>query len=97
MPPLQFIQMPAVELVMLMTIGGAGSTARFIVAVFDKLPGSVTLTTKLLVPTTLESGVPESVPSVPTVNHAGPLTFANASTSPELGSVALVAIVPEEF
>ena len=76
-------------------IGGAAVTVMFIVAVLDRPPGLVALATKLLLPTSPESGVPESKPSVATDSHAGPLTFANVSISPGLGSVALVAIVPE--
>ena len=76
-------------------IGAASVTAMFIVAVSDKPPGSETLTTKALVPVSLENGVPESEPLGATVSQLGPLTFAKVSASLGFGSLALVAMVPE--
>src|SRR5207237_723386 len=71
---------------------GAAVTVTFSVAVFDRLPESVTLTTKVLVPTLAETGVPDKAPLPATLNHAGPLTFANVRVSAGFGSSALVAI-----
>src|SRR5579859_1799843 len=80
---------------MLEMIGAAASTLKFSVAVFDKLPASVTLTTKLFGPTFADTGMPERLPELLTLNHPGPLTSANVRVSPGFGSVALVAIVPD--
>src|SRR5579871_6751282 len=76
-------------------IGEAASTLKFNVAVFDKLPASVTLTTKLFGPTFADTGMPERLPELPTLNQAGPLTRAKVRISPGFGSVALVAMVPD--
>src|SRR5437763_15329843 len=73
----------------------ACSTVIFSVAVPDKLPGSVTLTTNELVPMSAGRGVPETEPAESTLNQAGPLTFAKLRISVGLGSLALVAMVPE--
>src|SRR5579863_6293893 len=78
-------------------IAGADVTGINNVALLERPPESVTLTRKLLLPTFTEMGMPESVPLLPTVSQAGPLTKANVSASPGLGSVALVAMVPEMF
>src|SRR5215813_2428593 len=65
---------------------GTAPTAIFIVAVPDRLPTSETLTTKLLLPISLENGVPESVPLGATASQFGPLIFANVRTSLGFGS-----------
>ena len=85
MPPLQFNSRfpPAMEIVEV--IGGAAVTAMFSVAVFDKPPESVTLATKMFVPTSAESGVPDRLPLLATPSHAGPLTFAKVSAAELLG------------
>jgi hypothetical protein len=64
------------------------------VDVADRFPGSVTLTTNVLVPTSEEPGVPETEPSLATLSHDGPLTFAKVSGSP-FRSVASAATVAE--
>src|SRR5215468_2531723 len=76
-------------------IGAASLTARFSVAVSKSPPASVTPTTKLLLPTSLKTGTPESEPSAATASQFGPLTFANVNASSGFGSLAFVAIVPE--
>ena len=95
MPPLQFSRKLVPPTEMVEKIGGGASTLMFRVAVLERFCGSFTLTTKLLPPRFAESGSPERVPSVPTINQAGPLTLANVSVSPGMGSVTLVAMVPE--
>ena len=55
---------------------------------------SLTLTVKLLAPTSLLRGVPDSVPLAATDNHAGPLTLANARVLPTSISLASPASVP---
>ena len=67
------------------------------VAVADKLPGSVALTRNVFVPVSAENGVPERVPSALIFNQAGPLTFAKVRVSLGFGSLAFVAIVPLMF
>src|SRR5437667_3302821 len=66
-----------------------------IVAVLDKPPESVTLTTKLLVPALAFAAVPVSAPLLATFSQPGPLTFAKIKVSPEFGSVAVPASEPE--
>src|SRR6266481_6709784 len=73
---------------------GAGMTLMVMVAVLDKLPGSIALTMKLFVPSSPDTGVPENAPLGATLSHEGPLSFAKMILSP-FGSVAFVAIVPE--
>lgn len=68
-----------------------------ILAVSDKVEGSVTLSTKEFVPTSAESGVPDKLPSDPTLNQAGPLTLANVRRSEGFGSIALVETVPAKL
>ena len=55
---------------------------------------SVTQTVKLFVPPSVGPGVPESVPSAATFNHAGPLALLKVSVSPGFGSVAVPARLP---
>src|SRR5437879_5869607 len=94
MPPVQLSNRfpPCGEIAAM--IGGAATTKMFMVAVLDRLPESVTRTTKLFVPASADNGVPDNAPPLATVSHAGPLALANVSASP-FGSVAFVAIVPE--
>src|ERR1700710_1294471 len=66
----------------------------FNVAVVDAPPVSVTLTTKMLGPTSPESGVPERTPPLETLSQTGPLTFANVNAS-LLRSLAFVEMLAE--
>src|SRR5258708_32272435 len=78
-----------------MLILGMDATTIFMLAVPNNPPGSLARTTKLLVQTSAYAAVPESTPLVAALSQAGPLTLEKVSGSP-LGSVALVAIVPEK-
>src|ERR1039458_9719346 len=64
------------------------------VAVLDKPPVSLTLTTNMFVFASEFAGVPDSAPLAATFNQAGPLTFAKVSAT-LLRSLALVAMFPE--
>ena len=75
-------------------MGGAATTTRYIVAVLNNPLGSVARTTKALVPTSLEIGVPLRLPLLATLNQVGPLALAKVIGSP-LGSLALAAKVDE--
>src|SRR5712691_8877254 len=77
-----------------MTMGGAGTTTKFIVAVPNNPPGSVARTVKVLGPASGERGMPDKLPLPDTLSQAGPLTLPKLIASP-LGSVALVARVAE--
>lgn len=94
MPPDQFNVKPSGLNEIAKVIGAAPITKMFIVVVLERPPGSVTLTTKVLLPASGERGVPEMLPLDATVSQAGPLTLANVSVS-LFRSLALVAIVPE--
>src|SRR5436190_181476 len=74
---------------------GAALTLMTIVALLDKPPLSVTLTTKVLVPILGLPGVPDNEPLLATFSHAGPLTLAKFSVSPGFASEAAPANVPE--
>ena len=65
------------------------------VAFADKPSKSATLTTKLLEPALVESGVPDKLPLPATLNQLGPLTLEKVSRSPMSGSLAFVAILAE--
>src|SRR5579883_354257 len=97
MPAAQLMVKPPFADAIAETIGGAAVTRMFIVAVLVRPPGSATLTTKLLVPTLAERGMPDSEPSEPTDSQLGPLTKAKVSASLVFGSLAFVAIVPDSF
>ena len=69
-------------------------TVMFRVVVTGAAMPSVTLTVKLLDPTSLLVGVPVNVPLAATDNHAGPLTLAKDRLAPASASEALVARLP---
>ena len=93
MPPVQLSSKLVPSKVALSTIGGAGKTTKFIVAVVNNADGSATRTTKALVPALSENGVPARPPLPATLSQAGPLTLAKVMVSP-FGSLALPANVP---
>ena len=71
---------------LLVMMAAAGSTLKFIVAVLERPPGSLTRTRNTLVPASGENGVPVQLPLAARLNQAGPLTLVNVMLSP-LGSV----------